>query len=86
LHPAKYFQVHSGNIFSQTNWKIIPHNQTILLSTNAFDFLPPRSVKKGTCVQLPVGGASFVIGNTGYFGNGSGISQAPVTDLWQFTP
>jgi N-acetylneuraminic acid mutarotase len=32
------------------------------------------------------GGSSFVIGNTGYFGNGSDISQAPITDLWQFTP
>ncbi len=32
------------------------------------------------------GGASFVIGSTGYFGSGSDIRQIPITDLWQFTP
>jgi IPT/TIG domain len=45
----------------------------------------------GSWTQIPffterVGGASFVIGNTGYFGNGAGISQTALTDLWQFTP
>ncbi len=44
-----------------------------------------------TWIQIPFftqrkGGASFVIGSTGYFGNGSGLSQVPITDLWQFTP
>jgi N-acetylneuraminic acid mutarotase len=32
------------------------------------------------------GGASFVIGSTGYFGNGAGLPQIAITDLWQFTP
>jgi N-acetylneuraminic acid mutarotase len=32
------------------------------------------------------GAASFVIDSTGYFGNGSGLPQIPLTDLWQFTP
>jgi hypothetical protein len=44
-----------------------------------------------TWTQIPfftqrAGGASFVIGSTGYFGNGVGLSQTAITDLWQFTP
>jgi N-acetylneuraminic acid mutarotase len=44
-----------------------------------------------TWTQIPFftarkGGAAFVIGNTGYFGNGSGLYQNAMTDLWQFTP
>jgi N-acetylneuraminic acid mutarotase len=44
-----------------------------------------------TWKQIPfftqrTGGASFVIGSIGYFGNGSGLSQVAITDLWQFNP
>jgi N-acetylneuraminic acid mutarotase len=32
------------------------------------------------------GAAAFTIGNTGYFGNGTGLYVNAMTDLWQFSP
>jgi len=56
----------------EENWMYSP-------STDTWTQVPFFTLRKG--------GASFVIGSTGYFGNGSGLPpQNATTDLWRFTP